>query len=629
MATVLEEEEYSGQLNLRLWWQVFRFARAYARYFVGIAVGLAVVAGAEGMIGLLLRGIVDAALHGQASRVRWLGAALGANALLIGAAVLGFIRCGGRCSNGISHDIRQAAFARLQSMELAYFDRRPVGWLMARLVGDTRRMSHMLSWGLMDLIWGPTLMIVVAAILLVLNWRLALIVFTVVPLLVGACVFFQRRLLHSSRAVRKSTSLITGAFNEAITGVRTTKTLVREQAAQGEFAALSAELRHVSVRNTLQSAVFWPITNGLSSAGVALALWFGGLRVIADPHGFSLATLMMFFYFTGMFFGPVHEIAHVFSELVSCQAAAERVMGLLSAEPAIKDSPAVVAALQAQRNRPAHPDVAPDGGPTRIDRIEFRHVDFAYKPGQPVLTDFNLAVAPGQTVALVGPTGGGKTTIVSLLCRFYEPTAGEVLINGQDYRERSLLWLQSNLGIVLQTPHLFSGTVRENIRYGRLDATDDQIVAAARLVNADGFIAALEKGYDSEVGQGGNRLSVGQRQLVSFARAVLANPQIFVMDEATSSVDTETEKAIQAGLAAVLRGRISFIIAHRLSTIRSADVIAVIDAGRIVERGNHHELIRRRGRYYELYTNQFTREHEAALLGLPAPDGEAGNPAHL
>jgi ATP-binding cassette subfamily B protein len=261
--------------------------------------------------------------------------------------------------------------------------------------------------------------------------------------------------------------------------------------------------------------------------------------------------------------------------------------------------------------------IAIDGGRSSIDHIEFRNVNFAYVENQPVLKDFNLTVSAGQTVALVGPTGGGKTTIISLLCRFYEPTAGpgKVLLNGVDYRDRSLLWLQSNLGIVLQTPHLFNGTVRENIRYGRLTASDEEVVAAARLVNADDFIVAMDKGYDSEVGPAGNRLSVGQRQLVSFARAVLADPQIFVMDEATSSVDTETEKAIQAGLAAVLRGRISFIVAHRLSTIRSANPIVVIDAGQIIERGTHHDLIRLRGRYYQLYTNQFTREREAELLG--------------
>ncbi|MBK8856378.1 MAG: ATP-binding cassette domain-containing protein [Opitutaceae bacterium] len=237
-----------------------------------------------------------------------------------------------------------------------------------------------------------------------------------------------------------------------------------------------------------------------------------------------------------------------------------------------------------------------------------------------VLQDFNLTVGAGETIALVGPSGGGKSTIVSLVCRFYEPTAGQILINGVDYRERSLAWLQSQLGIVLQTPHLFKGTVRENIRYGRLDATDAEVEAAAVMVNAHEFINQMEQGYDSQVGEGGNRLSTGQRQLLSFARALLANPQLFVMDEATSSIDTETEQLIQRGLETMFTGRISFVIAHRLSTIRGADRILVITKGRIEECGTHEELLRSRGHYYDLYTSQFRREREEAVLEATPAD---------
>jgi ATP-binding cassette subfamily B protein len=341
----------------------------------------------------------------------------------------------------------------------------------------------------------------------------------------------------------------------------------------------------------------------------------------------TLGTLVAFINFAGQFFNPINQMARVLTEMQAAQAAGERVMGLLATEPKIRDSEAV-RQRRAEAESPAASDsrfqppcsgLAQDGYPANIDSIEFRQVTFAYEEGSPVLRDFNLTVRAGQTIALVGQSGGGKSTIVSLVCRFYEPTQGELLINGVDYRQRSLHWLQSQLGIVLQTPHLFKGTVRENIRYGRLDATDAEVEEAARLVNAHEFITQMEQGYDTPVGEGGNRLSTGQRQLVSFARALLARPQVFVMDEATSSIDTETEQAIQAGIERILAGRISFVIAHRLSTIRRADRILVINRGLIEESGTHDELLRRRGHYHELYTSQFRREREEAVLeGMPS-----------
>jgi ATP-binding cassette subfamily B protein len=334
-----------------------------------------------------------------------------------------------------------------------------------------------------------------------------------------------------------------------------------------------------------------------------------------------------FINFAGQFFNPINQMARVLTEMQAAQAAGERVMGLLATEPKIRDSEAVrqrmseakASAPSASDTRSPVSDCSPDGHPAKIESIEFRHVTFAYEEGSPVLRDFNLTVRAGQTIALVGQSGGGKSTIVSLVCRFYEPTQGALLINGVDYRQRSLHWLQSQLGIVLQTPHLFKGTVRENIRYGRLDAADAEVEEAARLVSAHEFILQMEHGYDTPVGEGGNRLSTGQKQLVSFARALLARPQVFVMDEATSSIDTETEQAIQAGIERILAGRISFVIAHRLSTIRRADRILVINRGLIEESGTHDELLRRRGHYHELYTSQFRREREEAVLeGMPS-----------
>jgi ATP-binding cassette, subfamily B, bacterial len=372
--------------------------------------------------------------------------------------------------------------------------------------------------------------------------------------------------------------------------------------------------RH-AVSNALYSAVFLPAVLTLCSVGVGLALWRGGIDVRAG--GMTIGTLVMFLQYAAFIQNPAQELANSLTMVQGAQASAERVQGLLDTPIEIQDSPEVRARMEAaarSNGDGASDGLAPDGYPDRIQTIEFRDVGFAYKQGQRVLDEFNLVVSAGQTIALVGPTGGGKSTIVSLLCRFYEPTAGQILIDGVDYRRRSLHWLQSNLGMVLQQPHLFSGTIRENIRYGRLDATDAEVERAARLVNAHEFIAAMKDGYDSQVGEGGNQLSTGQKQLISLARAMIADRQLFVMDEATSSVDTHTERAIQSAVERVLAGRISFVIAHRLSTVRSADRILVIDGGRILEDGSHAELICRRGRYYELYTHQFTADRESELL---------------
>ncbi|MCA9285946.1 MAG: ABC transporter ATP-binding protein, partial [Phycisphaerales bacterium] len=366
--------------------------------------------------------------------------------------------------------------------------------------------------------------------------------------------------------------------------------------------------------NAVLSATYLPLVMVLSSIGVALALVGGGWSVM--DGAISIGTLVAFMQFAALFFMPVEELARRFGDIQSAQSWAERLQTLMDAEVTIRDSESVRAVIARHAaSGSADPALAEDGLPRRIGRIDFRNVGFSYGAGPKVLDDVSLAIEPGQTVALVGPTGGGKSTIVSLLCRFYEPTTGAVLIDGVEYRERSLHWLQSSLGIVQQVPHLFAGTILENIRYGRLAASDEEVEKAARTVNAHAFVVALEHGYETQVGEGGSRLSTGQRQLVALARAVLADPAIFILDEATSSVDTETERLIQAGVERILAGRISLVIAHRLSTIRSADQILVVDGGRIVERGNHDTLMRRRGRYHELYLHHVQAQAERSLLG--------------
>jgi len=612
-----QEDAFQSRLDTGLWWKIFRRSLHLKRYLVPLLASAIVIALCDASYAQITRWVIDGVVrHGaDAPFGRYIAVYLGVTALF-GASVWVLIDSGGNLSNRLAHDIRRDCFDRLLALEFAFFDTRPVGWLITRLTSDCNRLANVIAWCSLDFVWGTAYVLLIAASLLAMNWHLGLIVLAVVPPLALVSVWFQRRMLLSAREVRKHNSQITAAYNEAIQGVRTTKTLVRERENLAEFRQLSTRMFDASVLNARQNALYFPIVTSLGALAGGLALWRGG--VITAEGAMSFGTLVAFINFAGQFFFPINQLALKLTEMQSAQAAGERVMGLLATAPAIGDSPEVLARVRAAQARspdaaPGAP-LAPDGLPHRIGAVEFRGVSFRYATGPEVLHDFNLTVRAGETIALVGASGGGKSTLVSLVCRFYEPTGGAILVDGRDYRGRPLGWFQSQLGIVLQTPHLFGGSVRDNIRYGRLDATDAEVEAAARLVNAHDFIVQLENGYDTPVGEGGSRLSTGQRQLVSFARALLADPQIFVMDEATSSIDTETEQLIQRGLRTMLAGRISFVIAHRLSTIRRADRILVINRGRIEEAGTHEELLRRRGHYHALYTSQFRHEREEAVL---------------
>jgi len=601
------EDDFKAKLDAGLWWKLILRAFQRKRMIYPLIVVAVFIAGCDIAFTLVTRWVIDGVVQegADATFTAYIAVYL---ALVVGlsAGVWWFIQLAGGLSQHLAFDIRTEGFARLQELEFNFYDTRPVGWLITRLTSDCDRLARVIAWGILDVFWGFSYIALIAASLLLMNWRLGLVVLAVVPPLVVVSRYFQLKLLFSQRDIRQHNSQITAAFNESISGVRTTKSLVREADNLAEFATTSTKMFEASVRNARQSSVYYPVVLTLGSLAAGLALWRGGILV--DAGTLTVGTLIAFSSFATQLFLPIQHLAQRLTEIQSAQAAGERVMGLLETQPQICDSDAVrtrfadavaVAALRAER----------------ITELEFRDVDFAYATGGKVLEKFNLTVRRGETVALVGPSGGGKSTIVSLACRFYEPTGGAVLVNGVDYRERPLQWLQSQLGSVLQTPHLFKGSVRENIRYGRIDATDAEVEEVARLVNAHDFIADLEAGYDTPVGEGGSRLSTGQRQLVSFARALLAQPSIFIMDEATSSVDTETEQLIQAGLQKVLAGRISFVIAHRLSTIRRADRILVIEGGKIAEEGTHKTLLRQRGHYYTLYTNQFSEEQIVATLG--------------
>ncbi|MCF6459966.1 ABC transporter ATP-binding protein [Clostridium sp. Cult3] len=518
-----------------------------------------------------------------------------------------FLALGGKVETNISYDIRKKGFEKLQILPLSYYDEKAVGWLMARMTSDINRLSETISWGLVDFSWGITMMLAIVIAMFKLNAKLALIALAVVPPLAIASAYFQRRILKAQREVRKINSKITAAYNEDISGAKTTKTLVREDINLEEFGSITEDMRKASINATVVSSLYIPIVLVLGSIGTALVLNFGGKGVIAGR--ISYGTMVAFISYTMQFFEPVRQLAVIFAEVQSAQASAERVFSLLEEVPSISDDEEVVKEYGDFFNPKK------DKWPEIKGEIEFKNVSFTYKDGEKILDNFNLKVKSGETIALVGETGSGKSTIVNLLCRFYEPTSGKILIDGIDYRSMPQVWIHDNLGYVLQTPHLFSGTITDNIKYGNLDATEWDIIKASRQSNSHKFITEMEKGYDSPVGEGGNLLSTGQKQLVSFARALVRNPKIFVLDEATSSIDTETEKMIQDSIEKILEGKTSFVIAHRLSTIRNADRILVIKDGKIIEEGNHKNLIKKKGYYYNLYVNQFIEEKSKEILG--------------
>lgn len=596
--TAFTEEEYNKSFDLGLWKKVLSYTKPYRKYMYLLALVMIIVGSIDAIFPLLTKYAIDNyVVPGKTEKLLPFGILYGVIVTIQAINIWFLIALAGKIDMWVCYDIRKAGFQRLQELSFSYFDKTPVGWLMARMTSDSERLADTIAWGIVDFVWGFTMMVGISVIMLYLNWKLALIVLGVVPFLVWVSGKFQRLILKSYRQVRKTNSQITGAFNEGIMGAKTTKTLVREDANLGEFQILTGRMFSSSVRAAIQSSLYLPIVQLIGIGGSALVIWFGGSGVIMET--ITYGTLVAFISYTMRFFDPVRELARIFAEFQNAQASAERIFSMIETEPDIQDSPEVAEKVKSGESW------EPIEG-----NIDFVNVGFEYKKGEKILHNFNLKVDKGETIALVGETGSGKSTIVNLVCRFYEPTEGKILIDGTDYRERSLHWLQSNIGVVLQAPHLFSGTIESNIRYGKLDATQEEIENAAKLVSAHAFITKLENGYQTDVGEGGGLLSTGQKQLISFARAILADPKILVLDEATSSVDTETEQLIQHAIEELLKGRTSFIIAHRLSTIRNADKILVISKGEIIEHGTHEDLLEKGGYYHRLYTNQFMDDTE-------------------
>ncbi len=501
----------------------------------------------------------------------------------------------------VGRDMKRASFNHLQTLAFSYYNQNSVGYIHARVMSDTNRIGSLVSWGLMDGIWNMSYILGAVVVMLSINFRLALWVLAIVPLTALAAAFFQKKLVVLNRRIREINSQITGNFNEGITGAKTTKTLVIEEKMEQDFSTTTSEMKRTSVHAMHYRALFSSMISFSSSLALALVLWRGGIITLQGV--IEIGTLSVFMSYALGMMEPVQWIVRAISDLITVQVNVERFTRLMETDSDVRDAPEVV-----EKYGDSFDPKKENWEPLCGD-ITFEDVSFKYPDGDEyVLEHFNLHVPQGTNVAIVGETGAGKSTLVNLVCRFFEPTSGRILIDGKDARERSQLWLHSNIGYVLQTPHLFSGTVLENLRYGNPDASMEQIEAAVRSVSADSVIARMDKGYDSDVGEGGDLLSTGEKQLLSFARAILANPRIFVLDEATSSIDTVTEKLIQDAIEHLMKGRTSFVIAHRLSTIRQADVILVVHDGKIVEQGTHQELIAGKGAYYNLYTRQFQEE---------------------
>lgn len=589
--------------------RLIKYSWKYKPWVIGFTVFVCIVAAAEALLPITWKNFLDDVIVPSVSQYNaareqglpytpdysalwtyfWIFLGLG---LTIAGAVYCFIVFAGRIQEYVMYDLRQQLFEKLQELSFSYYDKAALGWLLSRITSDSNKVTELISWGMIEFIWGTGMIVFSATAMLIFNWKLALIVLVTIPVLMFISIKIRMLILKFSREARRYNSEITASFNENISGIEVNKSLVQEDRVSGEFDKLSEKMRRSSFMADYYMALYNPLVIFGGSVAAALVVYYGGSMVIEFPEEITVGLLAAFFGYATFIYEPILDISRFYAQAQGSISAGERIFSLIDTDATVYDLP----------------------GSNEFDKIngdiEFDHVSFYYEEDKPVIKDMNLKIKAGQSIALVGETGGGKSTIINLICRFYEPTGGVLKIDGQDIMKKTIRSLRSQIGVVLQTPHLFSGTIRENVLYGRNDATEAEVIESLRLAGADEFIHRL----DEEVGEGGELLSMGEKQLISFARAILANPRIFIMDEATSSIDTLAEAKIQEGIKKIIEGRTSIIIAHRLSTIKNCDRILVIKRGKIIEDGSHSELMHSKGHYHHLYTRQLRDEREKEAL---------------
>ena len=616
------EEKLPERVNMSVWVQILPYLKKYWLFLIFIVAAIGFTAFYDSsFIPLLNRAafsyLQTAELPGlniatMSFAVNFFGLTFSLGffqyiALLLGAMV---IRAGAILTNHyltnylavkIMIDIRRDAFIKLQELTFSYYDKTPSGWLIARLQNDTSKISRILSWGLIRTIWVTSELLFTLITMFSMSWVLSLVILSTAPIIIFLAPFFEKRLLTLSRRARNAYSRYVAWLAECITGAKTIKSLAIEETTFEETTNITEDIRKKRFRSQRMHALFQPTVNVIAVLTTAVIVIFGPLVAPKLQGGeIEVALLIIFIGFISSIYNPIQEFADIFGEIMETQASVEKVMSIINTEPAILDREDVVAKY-GDFHYPKTENYERMSGD-----ITFDSVTFSYIEGVEVLHPLNLQIKAGTSVAIVGETGSGKSTFVSLLLRFYQPTSGRILIDGLDYRERSTGWLRSNTGFVSQTSFIFNGTIFDNIRYGKLDATMDEVLAASKAVNLHQFVDKLPEGYMTKLSDAGQELSVGQKQLISFARAIIRNPRLMILDEATSSIDTETEALIQGAVNKALEGRTSIIIAHRLSTIVDSDRILVMKDGHIIEDGSHAELMAKKGSYFRLYMNQFS-----------------------
>ena len=609
MSSILKEKEYTQEkFDAVLWKKIIKILLEHKKNVFMLILFNVFIAGTDVLFPLLNRSAInDFAINkGQDASLVTFCIIYICAIIFKSFSFFNFFKYAGHVESEFGKNLRKKCFDRVQQLSFPYFDRTANGWIMARISSDCTRIADTLAWSFVDLFWGIFLIIELTIVMLVIDWKMACAVLVIVPILFFISLYFQKRILKAQRETRKANSLVTAGFSESINGAKTTKTLGVEKKNFEDFSEKTHSFKIYSLKAIFLNSIFQPIVFLLASLVIAMLMTIGGQEVLLGAIEFG--TLSLFINYADLFFEPLKQIARIMSELQVAQANGERIISLIEEPIEIIDREDVIDKYGTLLNPKTENYEKLHGD------VDFNHVEFYYNENEPVLRDFDLHVKQGSMIALVGETGSGKSTIVNLLCRFYEPVSGEIWIDGHNVQDRSIGWLHSNIGYVLQSPTLFSGSILENIRFGRPDATREEVIEVAKLIHAHDFIMKTEKGYDSEVGEGGDMLSTGEKQLISFARALLSNPRIVILDEATSSIDTESEKLIQNAIKTLLKDRTSFVVAHRLSTIVEADQILVLDHGQIKEKGTHSELMELKGMYYELFTSQALDEKTKQVM---------------